>query len=118
MYVGEELVIDLVHDTTPGLPELGNKSEDNNNARAYDEDALQVVFSSSKVFTSVAMALMVEKGWLKYSDRVVDIWPEFGETQVCPMAQSAHFWQRLCWQLAMPEKNKVHWRKGSLICYP
>ena len=79
------MVIDLVHDTTPGLPELGNKSEDNNNARAYDEDALQVVFSSSKVFTSVAMALMVEKGWLKYSDRVVDIWPEFGETQVCSL---------------------------------
>ena len=34
---------------------------------------------SSKVFTAVAVALMVENGYLKYSDKIVDLWPEFGQ---------------------------------------
>ena len=70
VYVGNEVVVDLVNDTTAA-------TNDNNNS-PYDEDSLQVVFSSSKVFTAVAVALMVENGYLKYSDRIVDIWPEFG----------------------------------------
>lgn len=72
VYWGEEMVVDL----------CGSRCEfnlkDNNNA-AYNADSVQVVFSSSKVFTAVAVALMVERGLLKYSDKVSDVWPEFGQ---------------------------------------
>ena len=70
VYVGEEKVVDLV----ASVPEV----KDNNNA-AYNHDSLQVVFSSSKVMTSAAVAIMVDRGFLRYSDKIKDFWPEFAQ---------------------------------------
>jgi len=44
----------------------------------YDADSTTTVFSSSKVLTSVAIATLVDKQLLSYSDRVVQHWPEYG----------------------------------------
>ena len=71
VYVGEEVVLDLVHSTLATDPKSNNNSP-------YDANSLQVIFSSSKVFTSVAVALMVEQGLVKYSDPIAKLWPEFG----------------------------------------
>ena len=38
---------------------------------------LQNVFSSSKVLTSLVVAMLVDRGVLRYSTRVADIWPEY-----------------------------------------
>ncbi|KAJ3159125.1 hypothetical protein HDU86_002027 [Geranomyces michiganensis] len=43
----------------------------------YPEDALQLVFSSSKAVTGIAVATMVSKGHFSYEDRIADHWPEF-----------------------------------------
>ncbi|KAJ3149482.1 hypothetical protein HDU89_003846 [Geranomyces variabilis] len=43
----------------------------------YTEDALQLVFSSSKAVAGIAVATMVSNGAFAYSDRIADHWPEF-----------------------------------------
>jgi CubicO group peptidase (beta-lactamase class C family) len=41
----------------------------------YDADALQVVFSTTKGITSIAVAMCVERGLLDYSEKVATYWP-------------------------------------------
>ena len=47
------------------------------NSLDYGFNSVQNVFSSSKVLTSIVMALMVDRGLLTYETRIADIWPEF-----------------------------------------
>jgi CubicO group peptidase (beta-lactamase class C family) len=41
----------------------------------YDADALQVVFSTTKGITSIAVAMCVERGLLDYGTKVATYWP-------------------------------------------
>ena len=50
---------------------------DKDHTEPYGEDSLQVVFSTTKGITSLAIAMCVEQGLLDYSERVVTYWPEF-----------------------------------------
>ena len=43
----------------------------------YDNDTLQVVFSTTKGITSIAVAMCVERGLLNYEEKVSTYWPEF-----------------------------------------
>lgn len=43
----------------------------------YDDDTLQLVFSTTKGITSIAVAMCVERGLLDYSEKVSAYWPEF-----------------------------------------
>eukprot|EP00927_Polykrikos_kofoidii_P077744 TRINITY_DN7465_c0_g1_i4.p1 TRINITY_DN7465_c0_g1~~TRINITY_DN7465_c0_g1_i4.p1 ORF type:complete len:451 (+),score=47.32 TRINITY_DN7465_c0_g1_i4:70-1422(+) len=45
----------------------------------YGPDFLQNVFSSTKVLTSLVVAMLVDRGFLRYDQRVADIWPEFAQ---------------------------------------
>jgi CubicO group peptidase (beta-lactamase class C family) len=45
----------------------------------YYADALQVVFSTTKGITSIAVAMCVERGLLDYNDKVATYWPEFAD---------------------------------------
>ena len=45
----------------------------------YGTDALQVVFSTTKGITSIAVAICVERGLLDYSEKVATYWPEFAD---------------------------------------
>ena len=45
----------------------------------YGADALQVVFSTTKGITSIAVAMCVERGLLDYGERVAVYWPEFAD---------------------------------------
>ena len=49
---------------------IGEKSVD----KKYNADSLQVVFSSSKVVTSIVVAWMVDKGYLSYDERISRYW--------------------------------------------
>ena len=62
MYIGEECVVDLCGDQSKGTT----------------PDNLFLLMSSSKVVSSILMAIMVSKGYLKYEDKVQQYWPEFG----------------------------------------
>ena len=44
-----------------------------------DADALSVVFSAGKSVSAILIAIMVDKGHLKYEEKVSTYWPEFGK---------------------------------------
>lgn len=46
--------------------------------RPYDRDTLQLVFSTTKGITSIAVAMCVQRGMLHYDEKVSTYWPEFG----------------------------------------
>ena len=43
----------------------------------YGEQTLQLVFSTTKGITAIAVAICVQRGWLRYADAVATHWPEF-----------------------------------------
>ncbi|KAJ3410862.1 hypothetical protein HDV05_003151 [Chytridiales sp. JEL 0842] len=45
----------------------------------YNQDSLQLVFSSSKLVTGVAVAYLVDQGILNYDKPVASYWPEFAQ---------------------------------------
>ncbi len=45
----------------------------------YDNDTLQIVFSTSKGAVAAAAALCVQQGLLEYSALVTKYWPEYGQ---------------------------------------
>ena len=46
-------------------------------SQPYTEDTLQLVFSTTKGITAIAVAICVERGLLSYSEKVSTYWPEF-----------------------------------------
>ncbi|CAF5069440.1 unnamed protein product, partial [Rotaria sp. Silwood1] len=47
--------------------------------KPYDNDTLQLVFSTSKGLVAVAVALCVQQGLLDYPALVTKYWPEYGQ---------------------------------------
>ncbi len=45
----------------------------------YNGDSLQIVCSSTKSLSALAVASLVDRGLIRYGDGVVDAWPEFGK---------------------------------------
>ncbi len=45
----------------------------------YDQDTLQLVFSTTKGITAIAVAMCVERGLLSYDEPVSAFWPEFAQ---------------------------------------
>ena len=43
----------------------------------YDADTIQLVASTSKFVESLVVALLVDRGLLRYDDRILDHWPQF-----------------------------------------
>ncbi|CAF1421119.1 unnamed protein product, partial [Rotaria sordida] len=52
---------------------------DQSRAKPYDDNALQVVFSTSKGLVAATVALAVQRGLLDYSALVTRYWPEYGQ---------------------------------------
>lgn len=52
---------------------------DRDHTTAYDPDALQVVFSTTKGIVSIAVAMCVQRGLLDYQAPVSRYWPEFAQ---------------------------------------
>ena len=46
---------------------------------SYNGDTLQMVFSSTKSLTAIAVACLVDRGLLDYSEKVSTYWPEFAK---------------------------------------
>lgn len=44
---------------------------------AYTLDTMQLVYSTSKGILAAAVALCVERNWLRYDAPIVQYWPEF-----------------------------------------
>lgn len=63
VYVSGEKVVDL----------WASKAND----ASFDADSLVNIFSSGKSLESIALALLFERGFIEYSARIADYWPEF-----------------------------------------
>ena len=50
---------------------------DRNTQRPWEPDTIANIWSSTKGVTAVAVARLVDRGLLRYEDRVADLWPEF-----------------------------------------
>ncbi|KAH6567839.1 hypothetical protein BASA62_005800 [Batrachochytrium salamandrivorans] len=48
-------------------------------SKPYDQDSLQLVFSSSKVVEGIVVTYLVDKGLLDFTERISTYWPEFGQ---------------------------------------
>ena len=49
--------------------------------KPYDADTIQLVASTTKFVESLVIALLVDRGLLRYDDRIVDHWPDFASAQ-------------------------------------
>ncbi|CAF1380268.1 unnamed protein product [Didymodactylos carnosus] len=52
---------------------------DEQKTKPYDNDTLQLVFSTSKGLVATAVALCVQRHLLNYTDMVTKYWPEYGQ---------------------------------------
>ncbi|CAJ0760743.1 18434_t:CDS:2 [Entrophospora sp. SA101] len=68
VYYDNEVVVDL----QGGFADLSN-------GRTYNEDTLQLVFSSTKVLTGIVISRLVEQGLLDYNEKVSKYWPGFAQ---------------------------------------
>lgn len=57
--------------------DLHGGSFDTSSDRRYDDHTLQLVFSTTKGITAIAVAMLVQRGLLSYDDAVAEHWPEF-----------------------------------------
>ena len=55
-------------------------------AAPYDADTIELVASTTKFVESLVVALLVDRGRLRYDDRIIEHWPEFaGGTRTRPV---------------------------------
>jgi len=47
--------------------------------RKWKEDTMSVLFSSTKGVSALCFALLVDRGIIRYDQKVVEFWPEFGK---------------------------------------
>jgi hypothetical protein len=64
-YVNGELVLDLV----------AVLDKDHALSQTYNASSLQNIFSSSKAVASIVVAMLVDRGHLRYDMKVADVWP-------------------------------------------
>lgn len=57
--------------------DLWGGSFDKARTRPYTDDTLQLVFSTTKGITAIAVAMCVDRGLLSYDEKVATYWPEF-----------------------------------------
>jgi len=69
VYENGEKTVDLSGITLPEDPAL----------RPYDGDSISMIWSSGKVLESIAMCILVDRGFFKYEERVSKYWPGFAK---------------------------------------
>jgi len=47
--------------------------------RRWNDDTRTVLFSATKAVAALAVAMCVDRGYVRYEQRVVEFWPEFGK---------------------------------------
>lgn len=57
--------------------DLWGGSFDRDDPRPYDDQSLQLVFSTTKGITAIAVGICVQRGLLDYAGQVATYWPEF-----------------------------------------
>ena len=77
-FAGEEIgAATAVYHRGRKVVDLWGGSFDARGTRDYTEDTLQLVFSTTKGITAIAVAMCAERGLLSYDEKVSTYWPEF-----------------------------------------
>ena len=71
-FVDGEVVVNLM-----GVVDEVNSSHPNSKLK-YGLESMQNIFSSTKAIASIVIAMLVDRGHLKYEMRISDVWKEFG----------------------------------------
>merc|ERR1711959_224513 len=61
-----------------GKPVVSLYGVSRENDGEYSPASMQHVMSSSKVLTSLVVAMLCDRGVLRYDQRISDVWPEYG----------------------------------------
>jgi len=72
VYVDGKVVLDM----------YGGRSDNTTPSEVFTQDQITTLFSCGKVVESVAVAMLVDQGLVKYETKVVDFIPGFYDTQV------------------------------------
>merc|ERR1719201_35968 len=82
----------LTASNSSGSNTTSNTTSSSTSDSSYGPDSLVNVFSSGKSLTSLVIAMLADRGHLRYDQRIVDIWPAFafgGDTTHPDYAQKA-----------------------------
>lgn len=71
------IAVGLIHDGKIVFAKGYGRKEDNEKSGKVDPNTLFAIGSNSKEFTATALATLVDEGKLKWTDRVIDVMPEF-----------------------------------------
>ncbi|MCP1270874.1 serine hydrolase [Acetobacter cerevisiae] len=71
------VAVGVIHDGKIVFAKGYGRREDNEKSGKVDPNTLFAIGSNSKEFTATALATLVDKGKLKWTDRVIDVMPEF-----------------------------------------
>jgi len=52
---------------------------DKESRRLWKQDSLAVIFSATKAVSALCIGILVDRGLLKYEDKLISFWPEFGK---------------------------------------
>ena len=82
---------------------------DKDHSVPYDADSLQVVFSTTKGITSIAVAMCVERGFLELRRKVATYWPEFAAqvAKVTSLLRNCYLIVLVCTQLMVTSRWKM-----------
>lgn len=76
--LGEELGASAaVYHRGQKVVDIWGGSFDTTSGRPYDDSTLQLMFSTTKGITAIAVAMCVQRGLLDYDEKVATYWPEF-----------------------------------------
>ncbi len=85
-------------------------------SQPVDENTIFPIFSCGKSIAATAVHRLVEKGTLRYDDRVADYWPEFG----CNGKEDIRLWHLLSHRAALfetpPTDSVLQWADWNLMC--
>ncbi|WP_231874880.1 serine hydrolase [Acetobacter cerevisiae] len=71
------IAVGVIHDGKIVFAKGYGRREDNEKSGKVDPNTLFAIGSNSKEFTATALATLVDEGKLKWTDRVIDVMPEF-----------------------------------------
>jgi len=58
--------------------DLFGRRDNKTDSKQYNFDTMQLIFSSTKVLSSLCMAMAEDRGQFQYDDPIAKYWPEFG----------------------------------------
>lgn len=77
--LGSSLTVIVNHDHANPAIDVAGGFQDKQKKHQYDTSTLNLVFSNGKLFESIAIALLVDRGHLDFDEPIATYWPEYAQ---------------------------------------